>query len=89
MVDTNKEYTNKAYVGCDYFNPLNYRASLLGIVNRTTLLRKINDCIINEINEEFSNTKKDKLLSDIKKLAADDILDETNASLRINISLRL
>lgn len=42
----------------------------------------------NEVNE-FSNTKKDNLLSDIEKLAADGILDETNASLRINISLRL
>ena len=86
MVDTNIE---KAYVGCELLQPSKLPASLLGIENRTTLLRKINDCITNEINEEFSNTKKDNLLSDIEKLAADDILDETDASLRINISLRL
>ena len=77
MVDTNME---KAYVGCELLQPFKIPLSLLGIENRTTLLRKIN-----EVNE-FSNTKKDNLLSDIEKLA-DGIIDETNASLRINISL--
>ncbi|MGI8831938.1 MAG: hypothetical protein ACR2IS_04800 [Nitrososphaeraceae archaeon] len=38
--------------------------------------------------EQFSNTKKDNLLNDIEKVTAYGILDEANACLRINISLR-
>ena len=63
MVGTNIE---KSYVGYELLQASKLPASLLGTENRTTLLRKINDCISNEINEEFSNAKKDNLLSDIE-----------------------
>jgi hypothetical protein len=35
----------KAYVGCELLQPSKLPASLLGIENRKTLLRKIDDCI--------------------------------------------
>jgi hypothetical protein len=98
MVDTNME---KAYLwACELLQPYKLPISLEEIQNRTDLIRKINDLIINQINkdlgfggnglfEHFDYIKKSNLLKDIAQIVEEDIPNETNANIRINVSLRL